>query len=155
MTPAKATPESDPSWHHYRNTVLEIFTEPPITLDLRKPIPPDAFSRFCKAGIGPQFAVITACNPHGRASSEEENRQRTAEMRAYLEQRGDVWVRADGVSPDGLHREEGAAIGMRQWDAPLLARHFEQSAFFWYDGEIVWLHGALVKAPPVPLPQGA
>ena len=149
------TSADDPSWPHYHNTILEIFLEPPVTLDLRHPIPPGAYTRFTEVGLGPQFALVTACNPRGRITSEQDNRQRTEDLRILLEQRGVLWVPADGVSPDGLHREEGAAAAMGQAEARALACHFEQSAFFWYDGEAVWLIGALVDAPPRRLPPGA
>ena len=146
-----APDEVDPSWRHYPNTILEIYLEPMITLDLRSPIPHGAYARFCEVGLGPEFAVVTVCNPRGRKVDEQENRHRTDEVRILLEQRGYVWVRADGVSPDGLHREEGAAIAMGQDEARLLSVRYEQSAYFWYDGEAVWLIGALGDAEPVRL----
>jgi hypothetical protein len=146
-------PEEDPSWQHYGQTILEFFPgEQAVSIDLRKAPVPAAVERLHQRGLPDSFAVLTACDPRGRTATETENRQRTAELKGRLRETGQLWAPADGVSPDGQHREAGIAVALSQEDARRLACDFEQSAFFWYDGAAFWLVGALVQASPVRLP---
>lgn len=148
----RMNPEDDLGWRHYPETILEIALDPCLTIDLRQPVPDEARARLRDAGLTPSFAVVTACNPRGRATTGTENDRRTLDLRTELDRRGCSWIAADGLSIDRQHREPGAAIVMPQADACDLAHRYEQSGLFWYDGADFWLVGVLVEAPQARLP---
>lgn len=145
-------PEEDPSWSLYPSTVLELGEGGALRVDLRRELPPDLPARLATLGLSGPFAVLTAANPFGRELATARNRGREARLRARLARLGVPHVRADGVSPDGRHRERGVAAPVSRLAAGTLARRYGQSAFFWYDGEAFWLVGAVVAVPPTRLP---
>ena len=145
-------PSDDPSWRYYAETVLELFADQSLTLDLARPIPAGTVLKLADHAIGPSFAVLTACNPYGRAVDDETNRRLTHELRAEMTVAGHVWAPADGVSRDRAHREPGVAVSMPKGDARVIATRYGQSAFFWFDGTRMWLVGAAVDSPDIALP---
>jgi len=76
-----------------------------------------------------------------------------AALATLLETRQQHFVRVDGVSPDGSHREHSVALLVDRDDAVHLAREFDQLAIFWYDGDEFWLYPALLDRTPLRLPQ--
>ena len=146
------TPEDDPSWEHYADTILELFADRSLELDLTKPVPSNALARLLEQKVGPTFAVLTACNPYGRAMDDLWNRRLTQVLRVEVATGGRTWVPADGVSRDRTHREAGVAVSMPKADARLLAIKFGQSAFFWFDGAAMWIIGAVVDSQDLQLP---
>ena len=150
----RMTPSDDPSWKYYAETILELFADRSLTLDLTQPVPADALPKLIEQGIGPTFAVLTACNPSGRALDDVWNRRLTQALRQEIALGGHIWVPADGISRDRTHRESGVAVSMPKADARLLATRFGQSAYFWFDGASMWIVGAMVEAPAV-MPFGA
>ncbi|CAN5519287.1 hypothetical protein BH09GEM1_BH09GEM1_24930 [soil metagenome] len=148
----RITPAEDPSWDHYAHTILELFADRSLELDLSQPVPPDALARLDEQGIGPEFAILTACNPYGRAMDDLWNQRLTQVLRLEVATGERTWVPADGVSRDKTHREAGVAVTMPKADARLLATRFGQSAFFWFDGVVMWIIGAVVAAPDQRLP---
>jgi hypothetical protein len=58
------------------------------------------------------------------------------------------------LSPDRTHVEEGVALALAVEDVEALARVWDQSAIYWWDGEAFWVRGALTQAPPWRLPGG-
>lgn len=147
---------SDPTWRHYTDTVLEFFpNDGTIAVDLRQAAASASIAQLLERGLAAPFAVVTACNPHGRGVSDAENRRRSAELERQLHDLGWIWIPADGCSPDGAHRESGVAVCMPQHEAICLARSFEQSAIFWFDGIDFWLVGASVDTVPRRLPVDA
>ena len=146
-------PQDDPSWHAYGDTILEFLPgADPVRVDLRKAVTEPLARMLATRGLPGTFVVVTACNPRGHAASDAENVVRTAVLRQTLDARQLAWIPADGLSPDGTHREPGVAVAMSHGDAQALAREFEQSAIYRYDGEAFWLVGALVDAVPMRLP---
>ena len=148
----RMTPADDPSWEHYADTILELFADRSLELDLGEAVPPDALERLDEQGVGPTFAVLTACNPYGRVMDDLWNRRLTQVLRAEVATGGRAWVPADGVSRDGAHREVGVAVSMPKAEARLLACRFGQSAFFWFDGTSMWIIGAVVESTDQKLP---
>jgi hypothetical protein len=57
-----------------------------------------------------------------------------------------------GASPDGVHREEGFAVWVSRDRARDLAARYEQTAFFWFDGQEFWVVPTSVDFPAVRLP---
>lgn len=146
-------PAQDPSWSHYGDTLIELFDDGSLVLDIRQPIPHDQQQQLAASVLGAQFAVLTAFNPHGRDHSAADNAARDRALRAELTAAGYTWVCADGWAPDRSHREPGVALVADRARAQEIARRYEQSAIYWYEHGVVWLVGALVDAPPEQLPR--
>lgn len=146
-------PVQDPSWSHYGDTLIELFEDGSLVLDLRKPIPQHKQQALAASVLGSEFAILTAFNPHGRDHSEAENEERAGRLRAELTSRGLTWACADGWSPDRSHREPGVAVVVDRVSAQQIGRAYEQSAIYWYEKGVVWLVGALVEAPAERLPR--
>jgi hypothetical protein len=146
----RAPESSDPRWDTYPETILEIQTSPPVRVDLRAPLSAEMAPRLRGLGLGPTWGTVTAHNPGGlveRAINEKREKELTAAVAAL----GAPFVAADGVSPDGTHREPGYAIGLDREGIVALACDFGQSAIFWFDGETFWIIPALVGDVPIRL----
>jgi hypothetical protein len=146
-----APESSDSRWPTYPDTIVEIHASPPLRVDLRRAMVPAVATLLRALGLGPAWAVVTAHNP-GRILAAEENARRERELADAVRALGVPTLRADGVSPDGGHREPGVAVALGQVEAVELARRFGQSAIFWFDGEGFWLVPALVGDAPIGLP---
>jgi hypothetical protein len=147
----RAPESSDPRWATYPDTIVEIFTSPPIHADLRSPLTAAEAARLRDIGLGSRWAVVTAYNP-GRMLADGENARRERELWRAAEKTGARFLRADGVNPDGTEREIGIAIALDRRHSNALAAEFGQSAIFWFDGEAFWLDPVLVGAQPIRLP---
>jgi hypothetical protein len=142
----------DERWSSYPETVLHFSGERPVMIDLRMEVTP-ALRRGLEAlGLAGEFAVLTAFNPRGVDSSDEENKRRMAELEAELQSVGERFVRLDACSPDKSHCECSVALQADRERAIDIARRFEQVAIFWYNGSKFWIYGAISEAEPVPLP---
>ena len=152
VRPSFMRTSDDPSWLLYPNTIFEFHTPTPFAIDLRQPLSIQAREHLLLNNLDRAFAVITACNPRGQRHGDVDNTRLAGQLKARLSQRGLQVVRVDGVSPDGTHRESGVAVKLTREDATTLAIHYQQSAFFWFDGEHFWVVPALVHAEPISLP---
>lgn len=141
-------PADDPRWASYAETILVVHGSSPIEVPLSKPIGAHGRAAFQAAGLPGCFGLVTPENPFGRPMTPEENATRRAEFVAELAALGEVPVRVDGLSPDRSHREIGVALGWPLESVLQLARRWEQSAIYWFDGEAMWVIGALTVAPP-------
>ena len=148
-------PHADPSWTTYPETMLEIHAHRLLRVDLRATVLPELAAQLRGLGLGQSWAVITAHNPHGRRATDHENDVRERDLRAVLGGLGVACLRADGISPDGRHREVGIAAAIDRTEAVTLAKRFGQSAVSWYDGSAFWLVPALLGDAPVRLPRGS
>jgi hypothetical protein len=142
----------DTLWTVYANTVLRFRGKRTIAVDLRLPLSDATRTELTALGLGADFAVLTACNPGGRDTSDARNRWRHLHMRITLLLRARRFVAASGESPDGSHRERGFAIAMGRSDAATMARRYGQMAIYWFDGEAFWLDGVLVVRASERLP---
>ena len=146
--------EADPSWGEYPNTVLEIsYDRARLRVDLREQLQRAQVDALRGLWPGGRFAVITPCNPRGSPVSEHANRARVDDLAARLVREGIPSCRADGVSPDGAHREPGFAVPLELDAAVGLAAEFEQSALFYFDGERFLLVPVLMSGLAIPLPR--
>lgn len=148
----RMTPDDDPSWGSYAQTILALGPDLATRIDLRAPLTPQDHAVLAVLGLATTFAVLAACNPRGRVVGAAENDHRAAALHGWLNGRRVPFVRAAGLSPDGEHEEPGVAVSLPQEDAVRLAVRYEQSALYWFDGEHFWIVGALVETPPVLLP---
>jgi hypothetical protein len=142
----------DERWSSYPETVLHFSGEPPAMVDLRVELTPALRKGLAALGLSGEFAVVTAFNPRGVDSSEEENERRMAELEAELESAGERFVRLDACSPDKSHCECSVAVETGRGRAIEIAKRFEQVAIFWYDGSRFWIYGAISEADPIQLP---
>jgi hypothetical protein len=143
----------DPSWSRYPDTVLEIYRDGVIAVDLRRSLTDSERGRLASLGLGEAFAVVTAANPRGRTLSDSDNHERAERLDTEVAQRGLLFLRADGVSPDRSHRETGVAVAAPLDVAVALAARYEQSALFWFDGRRFWIVPVLETGRgPVALP---
>ena len=150
------SPADDPSWTLYSQTVLEIESDTGhCTVDLRKPVGEMVRGALARCGLQQPFAIVTACDPHGRPLPPGENAQRTATLGTELRLAGVLLATVTGRSPDGQHAEPGFACALPRSEAVALARAWGQSALFWFDGDRFSLLGGYVEAPDTPLPVGA
>jgi hypothetical protein len=143
----------DPRWHRYPETILEFEVSGARRIDLRRQLDSEARSLLRTAGLSRPFAVVTACNPRGRQLDDGANSLRCQALEEELAKRGIARTRADGVSADGSHREQGWALVLPFADACRLAARYQQSAIFWFDAERFWIVPVLEdSAAAVPLP---
>lgn len=148
------SPVDDPSWGSYGETILRVHGTPPLEIDLARPVSPEQRAALAAAGLPGTFGLVTPCNPRGHPVDEATNAARLATFHAALGEAGARWIRVDGLSPDRAHAEEGVALSWPVGEVEALARAWDQSAIYWWDGEAFWVRGALTHAPPWRLPEG-
>lgn len=142
------------AWSLYPATILSVPLDKNIRIDLRRSLGATVRKRLAYIGLARPFAVITACNPLDRAIPTLEAARLNHELRAMLALHGSVVVPMDGMSPDGRHVEPGFAAMLPRETARRIARFFEQTAFFWFDGRHFWIEPACGDHARVRLPVG-
>ncbi len=141
-------PEDDPGWAGYGRTILVFDGSPALEVDLARSPGGALRVQLAARGLDGPFGLVTPCNPRGRLISPQENDALVVRFLAELDAAGKRYVRVDGVSPDRRHVEHGVALAWSRADLLALARKWEQSAVYWWDGEAFWVIGALTSAPP-------
>ena len=144
-------PADDPGWASYAETILAFPGQDTLEIDLSIPVSLSAQRGLVARGLDSPFGLVTPCNPRGRPSSPEENGARLVRFLAGLGRSGTPLVRVDGLSPDRRHVEHGVALTWPQEKVVALARRWEQSAIYWWDGTRFWVVGALTDTEPWPL----
>lgn len=148
-------PEDDPRWHAYAESVLEFRPEgseaPVLRHGVREPLTPGVRQALAALGLPPAFAILTACNPRGVELPAVRNDARHAALVERLRAWKVAFVRTDGVSPDGTHREIGVSAALALPAARDLARELEQSAIYWVDASGLAIVPVLVDAERIPL----
>ncbi|MFT4570061.1 MAG: hypothetical protein ACI8TX_002438 [Hyphomicrobiaceae bacterium] len=151
--------ELPPEWEHYPNTILEIYRDGLLRVDLRLPVDESARNELSNLGLGPRFAIVTACNPHGRSLDAADTHRRIEALDTEIATLPCHFLRADGVSPDGQHRERGFAVDLPQKAAVELASRWQQAAIFWFDVYQFWIvavpngNGPAISLPLTALPR--
>jgi hypothetical protein len=141
-------PADDPGWSSYKETILVVHGRSPREVALDQPIGAREQAAFQAAGLTGCFGLVTPDNPFGRALPAAENAERRRGFDAELAAIGALVIRVDGLSPDRLHREVGVALRWPLEAVRQLARRWEQSAIYWFDGHAMWVVGALTVSPP-------
>ena len=144
----------DPSWSSYLTAVLEFQTAPLLALDLARPIDAGVHAVLHAGPVAVPFAILTAENPRGQPATDGDNCLQRGALDAHLAGEHLSSMQVDGCSPDRRHREVGVAVHLPFEAAKALARRFDQSAIYWYDGRRVWLVPVLVNGEPRVLPVG-
>lgn len=145
---AMMRPEDDPGWASYAETILLVHGESPREVDLARPLGARERAVFLAAGLPGAFGLVTSDNPRGRDADHADNAARRERFRAALDARGVHPVRVDGLSRDRQRAEVGVALRWPMTEVVALAREWEQSAIYWYDGSAMWVIGALTDTPP-------
>ncbi len=139
-------------WSAYAETVLHFQGETTVMVDLREVVAPAVRRGLGAMGLGGGFAVLTAHNPRGVGTGEDENLRMQQELEAELESAGASFVRVDACSPDKSHCECSVALLKPLEEALDVARRWEQVAIFWWDGATFWIYSAISQHEPVRLP---
>ena len=155
MAPSSTPDQHDPDWPRYPETILSFSTTPPLEIDLRQPVTPEAVASLETIGLRSPFAIMTAYDPRGENLSLEENERRRKKLNERLASSGYKFVQVDCCSPDRSHCECSVAVTMPQPAALDLARELEQVAIFWFDGERFWIVGAIVNTDALMLPRSS
>jgi Protein of unknown function (DUF3293) len=148
MPPGVMRPEDDPGWAAYGETILVFAGTPPLEIDLRRTPRAEERRGLALRGLDGSFGLVTPCNPRGHRAPPEENAALLLRFLAELDAHGKRYVRVDGVSPDRRHVERGVALAWSRSDVLALARTWQQSAVYWWDGASFWVIGALTDAAP-------
>ena len=77
------------------------------------------------------FAILTAYNPMDQMYCKTENDRRNQELLHILQGSWSDIATVTGCSPDLSHQEPGFLLQCSQEDALVLAKTFDQRAFFW------------------------
>ncbi|MDQ2766256.1 MAG: DUF3293 domain-containing protein [Gemmatimonadota bacterium] len=143
---------NDAVWTAYANTLLRIGGRRQVKIDLRQPLSDEI--RRVLTDLLPErtFAIVTPFNPGGVRAPFWKNWWQHYRMRAHLASRGLRFVRANGESLDGTHRERGFAIAVGRGDAATFARSYRQLALYWFDGEAFWIDDVRTTRAPQRLP---
>lgn len=151
----KSPEQIDPDWARYAETLLSFGDGRKLEVDLREPLTDAIRAEFKELGFADTFGILTAHDPYGRDLTAEENKLLQAQLESELKSDGVRFVRVDACSLDRKHCECSVAIAVDQATAVGIAKKYQQMAIFWYDGEAVWLIGAMVESDPIRLPRTA
>jgi len=141
-------PGDDPGWAAYAETILRVHGPILAEVDLARPLGAKERAVFHAAGLPGCFGLVTAENPRGRDLTPDENADRRARFESELARSGTHPVRVDGLSRDRRRVEIGVALPWPLADVRALARRWEQSAIYWFDGHAMWVVGALTVTDP-------
>lgn len=100
------------------------------------------FSAAIKGRAPKRFAVVTAHNPLGKKSTPAANRRRDTALRRRLKALEIRHFRVTGGNRDGSHREPGWGLIAPRNIARALAAEFNQDAYFWITGGLIYLGSA-------------
>lgn len=163
MTSAASSPtDGDDAWAKYPDTILELHDDPPLRIDLRKPVSPTARNRLAALGFE-TFAVMTAENPDGEEPEdadsptgvhqrEVENEQRSSALERALETAVIARIPTTAYAADGEHAEMCFAMQLDARTARRWAERFSQLAYFYFDGDRFWLQPGTLDKQPLALP---
>ncbi|GAA0374220.1 hypothetical protein GCM10009092_43060 [Bowmanella denitrificans] len=111
-------------WQLYQNTIF-VLSERPVEAEQR--------------------CIVTACNPGGSVLSKSENTLLQGQLAGRLSRQGFRCSELIGAGADLKHQEPSYLIACNKLQGLELARHFKQNAFYWLDGEQVWLLPAMLE----------
>lgn len=146
-------PATDPAWTAYGDTILELVDgDVRVQVDLRRRLAPGVRELLTALSGGRHFGVVTPENPGGRTLDDAENAARVQALAAELATAGVRAIRADGHGASSDHVEHGFAIVADRETVRSIAGRTEQTAFYWFDGERMWLVPTRPEEAPVALP---
>jgi len=130
-------------WAPYRTAHLGFGDPESLSLAVDRPWTAGDLDQLRSLGLDGPFAVVTAHHPHERRLDAAENDRRHEALLAETRRHRLIAVACTGRSPDSKHQEEGVAIACPLSIAASIARKFEQSAIYWWDGSSLWIEPVL------------
>ena len=140
-------------WAPYRTAHLGFGDPECFSLSVDRPWTTEDLDQLRSLGLDGPFAVVTAHHPHERRLDAAENDRRHDALLAEVRRLRLHSVPCRGRSPDASHREEGVAIACSLSIAVSIARRFEQSAIYWWDGSSLWIEPVISTRSPERLPR--
>ena len=134
----------------YATTVLEF--DGGLSVRADRPVPHGALARVQHALRRTDFAVITSDNPMSARETDEANALRRGVLGTHLRGAGILHVPVAGRSPDGSWREHGFAVAADVDEADAIAEQCAQRAYFWFDGQSLWVHELTGRRRRIALP---
>ena len=111
------SPQSDDLWHFYKATQFLLTQQIASHLS---------------------FAIITACNPNGKALSQSQNRLRDRELLHSIENLNCPYRTVIGAARDMSHFEKSWAVFVEKQQAIQLGEEFVQNAIYYVNqGELI------------------
>lgn len=139
--------------HLYAQTVLEF--PGGVTADVAQPVAPGALAEVQRRLGSATFAVISSDNPMSIDLGPRANQLRRGVLALELRSAGHAHVPATGRSRDGGWSEQGFAVAVGPHDADAIAELHEQRAYFWFDGERLWIHEVTGARRTIALPRAS
>lgn len=137
--------------HLYSQTVLEF--QGGASVDVAQPIAPGALADLQRRLGSATFAVISSDNPMSIDLGPRANQLRRGVLALELRSAGHAHAPATGRSRDGSWSEQGFAVAIGPHDADAIAELHEQRAYFWFDGERLWIHEVVGARRTIALPR--
>ncbi|MCV2365844.1 DUF3293 domain-containing protein [Paucibacter sp. DJ1R-11] len=121
----------------YRQTDFHVYGDQPTVL--RVDMVNDVLVAVHRSNGVSGSAFITACNPHSRALSEQENVQRQSALAQELQERGVHFVEGCGQHASNKWPGEPSylVMGLSLADAKALGHRLEQNAILWSGADAV------------------
>lgn len=139
--------------HLYSQTVLEFHGG--LAVDVSQPLAPGALAEVQRRLGSATFAVISSDNPMSIDLGPRANQLRRGVLALELRSAGHAHAPATGRSRDGSWSEQGFAVAVDAHDADAIAELHEQRAYFWFDGERLWIHEVVGARRTIALPRPA
>ena len=137
--------------HLYSQTVLEFHGG--VVVDVAVPVPPGALADVQRRLGSASFAVISSDNPMSVDLGPRANQLRRGVLALELRSAGHLHLPANGRSRDGGWSEQGFAVAVDPNEADAIAELHEQRAYFWFDGDRLWIHEVVGQRRLIALPR--
>ena len=132
---AKTEPIPAELMQAYAETHYTVHHEPPFVMHIGQPCP--ELKALMADNNALSAAFITAWNPFSQNLPGKENKARQDELKANLKKRGLICIDGIGKHPSNNWPGEVSVLvlGLNLEAAKSLARHYEQHAFVWAEGD--------------------
>lgn len=94
--------------------------------------------------VYPCFAILTAFNPRSIVLNKSDNLKRNELLKSELQNVTNGLQTVTSSAPDGSWQEPGFAVALSLEQADLLARRWDQNAFYWIELGQLYLVPALM-----------
>ncbi len=127
----------------YKNAIYVVLTSSSIRFQIGSHSA--ELSELLRKHRSTQAMLITACNPRGIKTSEDDNQRLMKDLRVDIESQNLPFYPAYGASPDESWKEESyLVIGLDQTTCKVMAIKYEQNAIVWIDEKenpsLIWMN---------------
>jgi hypothetical protein len=127
-------------WGAFPNTVLKFGSDPPLAIDLRRPLADADRIALASIGLERSFGIVTAQDPMGVTQAQEVNSRLAARLLDDVRKLRVTQMHVDACGADSSHCEASVAIATELRSVVRLADRYRQLAIFWFDGDAFWIH---------------